>query len=89
VTDFKPDPAKARAAYDTELARLAALRREISVLEDQVDERMRAAHDAERKLNVWAPYLDPQPEGSINDQLWRLPEDVEKAVRAQLEDSDG
>ena len=73
MTDFKPDQAKLQAAYDAKLSELAALWVEIGALEDQHDEKMRAVHDAEMKLNAWLPYFDSPPQGSIEGQLQRVP----------------
>ena len=73
MPDFKPDQAKLQAAYDAKLGELAGLWREISALEDQVDERMRAVHAAEAQLNAWLPYFDSPPHGSVGEQLQRVP----------------
>lgn len=72
MTNFKPDQAKLKAAYDAELAKIAVLWREIGTLESEVDEKMRAVHAIEAKLGDWLPYFESAPQGSIEAQVARV-----------------
>ena len=85
MPDIKVDQATARAMYDAKLLSLAVLWQEISDLDDQIGEKMRAAYGAEAQLNAWAPYLDTPPEGTVTEQVARLPEDAVRAAREQEE----
>ena len=85
MPDIKVDQATARAMYDANLLSLAVLWQEINDLDDQIDEKRRAAIAAEQQLSVWAPYLDTPPQGTITEQLARLSEDAIQAARERLE----
>ncbi len=71
MPDFKPDQAKLQAAYDAGIADLAALHREIGELQEQADEKQRAAAAIEQRLTAWRPYFAAQPPLSIDEQVRR------------------